>query len=200
MEGQLGILVGGRTELALFTAINSLPLTAYRFLLPKSLASSSSSHTRTVFVLLSVVRFYCCGYSKQSRCFLSQARTTPQERGPWLAEIALSRKWWESMRSACLSASRNARTHTRAHTLNLTGRFARGNLKCKTETRADADSVGAVCRVGFSVVATSPCALLSAVVSVWRVNTFWFHRGCHNWWEVDWYSVQKVPVYRAVVW
>lgn len=46
------------------------------------------------------------------------------------------------MRSACLSASRDARTHARAHTLNLTGRFARGNLKCKTETRADADSAG----------------------------------------------------------
>lgn len=30
MEGQLGILVGVRTELALFTAINSLPLTASR--------------------------------------------------------------------------------------------------------------------------------------------------------------------------
>lgn len=123
MEGQLGILVGGRTELALFTAINSLPLTAYRFLLPKSLASCSSFSILLVipyahFVLLFVVRFYYCGYSKQSRCFLSQARSTPQERGPWLAETALSRKWWESMRSVCLSASRNARTHTRAHTLN----------------------------------------------------------------------------------
>lgn len=35
----------------------------------------------------------------------------------------------------CLSASRDTRTHARAHTSNLTGRFARGNLKCKTETR-----------------------------------------------------------------
>jgi len=35
--------------------------------------------------------------------------------------------------------------------LNLTSRFARGNLKCKTETRADAQ---ASYRVGFSVVAT----------------------------------------------
>lgn len=43
MEGQLGILVGGWTELALFTAINSLPLTAYRFLLLESLASCSSA-------------------------------------------------------------------------------------------------------------------------------------------------------------
>jgi len=55
MEGQLGILVGGRTELALFTAINSLPLTAYRFLPPNRLLPvrpsrfSSSSHTRTSF-------------------------------------------------------------------------------------------------------------------------------------------------------
>jgi len=89
MEGQLGILVGGRTELALFTAINSLPLTAYHFLLPESLASCSSAFldfprrpTRAVFVLLSLVRSYCCGYSKQSRCFLSQARTILQEHGP----------------------------------------------------------------------------------------------------------------------
>lgn len=44
------------------------------------------------------------------------------------------------MRSACLSASRDVRTHAHAHTSNLTGRFARENLKCKTETRADADS------------------------------------------------------------
>lgn len=44
------------------------------------------------------------------------------------------------MRSTCLSASRDARTHVRAHTSNLTGRFTRQNLKCKTETRVDADS------------------------------------------------------------
>lgn len=93
MEGQLGILVGGRTELALFMAINSLPLTAYRFLLPDSLASCLSAFLdsprlsmRVVFLLLPVVRTYCCGYSKQSRCFLSQARTIPQRTWsmPWL--------------------------------------------------------------------------------------------------------------------
>lgn len=58
MEGRLGILVGGRTELALFTAINSLPLTTYRFLLSESFASCSSTFldfprrpTRAVFIL-----------------------------------------------------------------------------------------------------------------------------------------------------
>jgi len=59
-----------------------------------------------------------------------------------ITETALSRKWRESTQFACLSAIRDARTHVRAHTSNLTGRFARGNLKCKTETRADADSAG----------------------------------------------------------
>lgn len=125
MEGQFGILVGGRTELALFTAINSLPFTAYRFLLSELLASRSSAFpwillpsrlTRAALVLLSAVRLRCRGYSKQSQCFLSQARTSPQERGSWLAEAALSRKWWESMRSTCPSASRDARTRTRVHT------------------------------------------------------------------------------------
>lgn len=118
MEGQFGILVGGRTELALFMAINSLPLTAYRFLLSESLASRSSVFPRILLVvsppsfLLSAVRFRCRGYSKQSQCFLSQARTSPQERGSRLAEAALSRKWWKSMRSTSLSASRDVRTHT----------------------------------------------------------------------------------------
>ena len=59
-----------------------------------------------------------------------------------LAEAALSWKWSELMRSTCLSASRDARMHVRAHTSNLIGRFTRRNLKCKTETRVDADSAG----------------------------------------------------------
>lgn len=178
MEGQFGILVGGRTELALFTAINSLPLTAYRFLLSESLAPCSSAFpdsprrlARAAFV--SPLRFRCCGYSKQSQCFLSQARTSPQERGSRLAEAALSRKRWGI--DAVHSPVRQSRcSYTRActHRLNLTSRFARGNLKCKTETRADAPIAQVGRRVGFSVVATSPCAMLSAAVSVRRVNTF----------------------------
>lgn len=124
MEGQLGILVGGRTELALFTAINSLPLTAYHFLFFESLASWSS-----VFSILLAVPTRASSFSSplsgptllrlfETISVFSFSGTFPFHKN--VAETALNRKWWESMGSACLSATRDARTHVRAHTSSLT--------------------------------------------------------------------------------
>lgn len=65
MEGQLGILVRGRTELALFTAINSLPLTAYRFLLPPRPTSPARSrpslrHPASLSSATLASKQFCC--------------------------------------------------------------------------------------------------------------------------------------------
>lgn len=147
-----GILVGGRTELALFTAINSLPLTAYCFLLPGFLLVPTLPP-----ILFSVVPCLLLGCpdsglpralrSSLGVLFFSPPRTcTVRQRCPWLAEAS------ESGEDRCGSLSRlsaysrcSLYTHARAFASNLTGRFARGNLKCKTEMRADRVPRGIFC-------------------------------------------------------
>lgn len=144
-----GILVGGRTELALFTAINSLPLTAYCFLLPGFLlVPTPSSDPLLHRAFSSVVRIPGCRAHFEAISvffFFSSLRTLPQ-CCPRLAEAS------ESGEDRCASLSRlsaysrcSLYTHARAFASNLTGRFARGNLKCKTEMRADRVPRGIFC-------------------------------------------------------
>lgn len=144
MEGQLGILVGGRTELALFTAINSLPLTAYRFLLVGFLLvpdPSSDPPLRRPAPFPPVARIPRS--SRQSPCFIFfSSSDTYYSATLSMADRSSMRRG--SMRFAISSSCHSpCSLHTRAS--NLTGRFARGNLKCKTEMRANRLPRGIFC-------------------------------------------------------
>lgn len=136
-----GFWSGIGTELALFTAINSLPLTAHRFLFPPA-----SHASRQLILLLVIPRLHRPPIPPRnnSDAYFSDSPRRFQD-DVYTAETALSRKWRkiDAVRFVCLCSFAVFVPYALVYSRrNSTGRFARGNLKCKTETREDPGGVG----------------------------------------------------------